>query len=378
MSGKRRRSHGEGSVFKYRDGFAAVFDVGWDEGKRSRKWVYGKTERDVLGKLADLRRRQEQGQNLAAAPRTVGEWLDEWLRMKERDGTRPSTLQGYRKLIENHIRPAVGKMALDKLNPTAIRRLLAEKTDAGLSATTVRHIHGLIRNSLGDAEREELVHRNAAKSVRPPAMRQVERRALSVHEAKRLLDALRGHRLEALYVCALTVGLRRGELLGLAWSDIDFDAGTLTVRQTVQRAEGRLQLVPPKTERARRTVPVPAQTLALFRAHRRQQAADRLAAGERWQDRGLVFPSKVGTPRDPDHIDRTWHKIRAAAELDWLRLHDLRHACATFLLVSGASPRTVMKVLGHSQIGLTMNTYAHVLPDIERAAVDEAAKHLFG
>ncbi|MEV1145994.1 tyrosine-type recombinase/integrase [Micromonospora sp. NPDC049799] len=365
-------------MFKYRDGFAAVLDVGWGEGKRSRKWVYGKTEREVLGKLVDLRRRQEQGQNLAAAPRTVGEWLDEWLRMKERDGTRPSTLQGYRKLIENHVRPALGRLALDKLTPTVIRRLLAEKTDAGLSATTVRHIHGLIRNSLGDAEREELVHRNAAKSVRPPAMRQVERRALGVDEAKRLLDVLRGHRLEGLYVCALTVGLRRGELLGLAWSDIDFDAGTLTVRQTVQRAGGRLQLVAPKTERSRRTVPVPAQTLALFRAHRRQQAADRLAAGERWQDHGLVFPSKVGTPMDPDHIDRTWHKIRVAAGLDWLRLHDLRHACATFLLVSGASPRTVMKVLGHSQIGLTMNTYAHVLPEIERAAVDEAAKHLFG
>ncbi|MEV7983669.1 site-specific integrase [Micromonospora sp. NPDC085948] len=216
--------------------------MGWGEGKRSRKWVYGKTEREVLGKLADLRRRQEQGQNLAAAPRTAGEWLDEWLRMKERDGKRPSTLQGYRKLIENHVCPALGRLALDKLTPTVIRRLLAEKTDAGLSATTVRHIHGLIRNSLGDAEREELVHRNAAKSVRPPAMRQIERRALGVDEAK--------------------------------------------------------------------------------------------------------------------------------------RLHDLRHACATFLLVSGASPRTVMKVLGYSQIGLTMNTYAHVLPEIERTAVDEAAKHL--
>lgn len=378
MSGNRRRSHGEGVVFKYRNGFAAVLDLGWSNGKRIRKWVYGKTEREVLGKLADLRRRQAQGQNLAAAPRTFGEWLDEWMRMKEREGTRPATLQGYRKLIENHVRPALGKVALDKLSPTMIRRLLAEKTDSGLSTTTVRHIHGVIRNALGDAEREELVHRNAARVVRPPAIRQVERRALTVDEARRLLDVLRGHRLEALYVCALTVGLRRGELLGLRWSDIDFDAGTLSVRQTVQRANGSLQLVPPKTERSRRTIPVPAQTLALFRAHRRKQAAVRLAAGERWQDHDLVFPSNIGTPMDPDNINRTWHKIRAAAGLDWLRLHDLRHACATFLLVSGASPRTVMKLLGHSQIGLTMNTYAHVLPEIERAAVDEAARHLFG
>jgi integrase len=378
MTGKRRRSHGEGSVFPYRDGYAAVLDLGWGQGKRSRKWVYGKTEREVLGKLADLRRRREKGQNLAAAPRTLGDWLDEWMQLKERDGTRPTTLRGYRKLIENHVRPALGKVALDKLTPTMIRRLLAEKTDAGLSATTVRHVHGLIRNALGDAEREELVHRNAARAVRPPTVQRAERRSLTVPEAKRLLDVLTGHPAKALYVCALTVGLRRGELLGLSWQDIDFEAGTLTVRQTVLSIDGRIIVAAPKTDRSRRTVPVPEQTLALLRAHRRRQAEQRLSAGQRWQDHGLVFPSRVGTPMEPENLDRSWHRIREAAGLDWLRLHDLRHACATFLLASGASPRTVMKVLGHSQIGLTMNTYAHVLPEIERAAVDDAARHLFG
>ncbi|GAA1797252.1 site-specific integrase [Planosporangium flavigriseum] len=378
MSGNRRRSHGEGSVFKYRDGFAAVIDLGWVGGKRRRKWVYGKTERETLGKLADLRRRQEQGQDLTAAPRTLGEWLDEWLRMKERDGTRPLTLRGYRVLIENHIRPALGKVALDKLSPTMVRRLLTDKTDQGLSATTVRHVHGLIRNALGDAEREELVHRNVARAVRPPSMKRPERRALTVEEARRLLGVLKGHRLEALYVTALTVGLRRGELLGLRWHDIDLDAGTLTVRQTVHRVDGRLEFAEPKTDRSRRTVPVPPPTIELLRTHRRRQVADRLAAGERWQDHGLVFASRVGTPIEPDNLDRSWHVLRANAGLDWLRIHDLRHACATFLLASGASPRTVMKMLGHSQIGLTMNTYAHVLPEIERAAVDAATEHLFG
>lgn len=182
------------------------------------------------------------------------------------------------------------------------------------------------------------------------------------------LDALRGHRLEALYVCALTIGLRRGELLGLRWSDVDLDGGTLTVRQTVLRVDGQLRFNRPKTDRSLRTVP----TLELLRRHRDRQAVEREAAGERWQEFGLVFPSKVGTPIEPDNLDRTWYKIRAAAGLEWLRLHDLRHACATFLLASGASARTVMNLLGHSQIALTMNTYAHVLPEIERAAVDEA------
>ncbi|TDC37980.1 tyrosine-type recombinase/integrase [Micromonospora sp. KC213] len=191
-------------------------------------------------------------------------------------------------------------------------------------------------------------------------------------------DALRGHRLQALYVCALTVGLRRGKLLGLAWSDIDFDTGTLTVRQTSSVPRAGCRSWHPRRSGPGGLFRCRRRLSSSFRAHRRQQAADRLAAGERWQDHGLVFASKVGTPVDPDHIDRTWHKIRASAGLDWLRLHDLRHACATFLLVSGASPRTVMKGAGHRQIGLAMNTHAHGLPAIEREAVADAAKHLFG
>ncbi|MEV6494065.1 site-specific integrase [Actinoplanes sp. NPDC051633] len=378
MTGKRRRSHGEGSVFKYRDGYAAILDLGWSGDRRRRKWVYGKTERAVLDKLADLRRKQEKGQDLTAAPRTFGEWLDEWIELKSRDGTRQKTVHGYQALIDNHIWPALGKIALDKLSPTMVRRLLAEKSDDGLSAATVRHIHGVIRNALGDAEREELVHRNVARVVRPPALRRPERRTLTVLEAKRLIEVLQGNPMEAFYIAALTVGLRRGELLGLRWSDVDLQEGMLTVRQTVQRVQGRLEFTEPKTDRSRRTVPMPEQTVAALKRHRRRQAEERLAAGEGWQDFGLIFTSRIGTPFDPDNLERSWYKIRAAADLDWLRIHDLRHACATFLLASGASPRTVMKVLGHSQIGLTMNTYAHVLPEIERSAVDAATKQLFG
>src|SRR5262249_6486760 len=152
-------------------------------------------------------------------------------------GTRPSTLRGYRWLIETHLRPALGRVTLDKVTPTLIRRLLAAKSDENLSVTTVRHIHGMIRNILGDPVREELIVRNAAWLVRPPSVRHVERPMLSVDDARRLIEAIRGDRLEALWVCALTVGLRRGELLGLRWEDIDFEAGTLTVRQAVLRVD---------------------------------------------------------------------------------------------------------------------------------------------
>ena len=379
MTARRRRSHGEGSVYEQRPGmWAAVVDLGWIDGKRRRKYVYAKSEAEAIRKRDDLRRRHDLGENLAAQPRTLSDWLDEWIAMKAQEGTRASTLRGYRWLIESHVRPTLGKVALSKLTPTMIRRVLSAKASADLSATTVRHIHGMIRNALGDAVREELLHRNPALAVRAPSVRQQERRALTVEEARRLIETIRGDRLEALWVCALTVGLRRGELLGLRWSDVDFGGGTLTVRQTLLRAGGQLQFSEPKTERSRRTVPVPDQTMALFRAHRRRQAAERLQAGERWQDFGLIFASTIGTPMEPRNVDRAWHATRARAGLPWLRLHDLRHACATFLLASGASPRTVMKTLGHSQITLTMNTYAHVLAEVERAAMDAAADRLFG
>ena len=177
---------------------------------------------------------------------------------------------------------------MDKLTPTMVRKVLAQKTDDGLSATSVRHVHSLIRNALADAEREELVYRNVARAVRPPALNRQERRAMTIEEGRRLVDALRGHRLEALSVCALTLGLRRGELLGLRWSDVDFEGGTLTVRQTVLRVDGQLRFNRPKTDRSLRTVPVPGPTLERLRRHREDQAVERPAAGERWQEFGLV------------------------------------------------------------------------------------------
>ena len=203
---------------------------------------------------------------------------------------------------------------------------------------------------------------------------------LTIEEAKRLLDVIKDDRLEAFWICALTLGLRRGELLGLRWDDIDFANGLLAVRQTLQRADGSLQFVDPKTDRSRRVVPAPdldlggapqAQAGSGGRTARRRQAVAEPRAHLPFHHRNA---HRAGQPQHPV----AGHPEEGGAELGLRRLHDLRHACASFLLASGASPRTVMKTLGHSQIGLTMNTYTHVLPDIERAAVDAVAKKLFG
>jgi integrase len=228
---RRRRSQGEGSVFRRSDGkWRGVLDLGWIDGKRTRRWVFGATEREVLAKVAELREAQRRGQNLSTRRYTFGQWLDEWLSIKRRQGTRASTLRGYEWLIRQHIRPGLGGIRLDKLTPTDIRHLVEQKAESGLSAQSVRLMHALIRNALADAEREELVHRNVAKQVRPPATQREEVRVLAVEDARRLVGVIRGDRFEALWVCALTLGLRKGELLGLRWSDIDFGDATLTVR----------------------------------------------------------------------------------------------------------------------------------------------------
>jgi integrase len=216
-----------------------------------------------------------------------------------------------------------------------------------------------------------MVHYNAAAMVSAPRGTHHEVRVFTPEEARRLLDAARGDRLEALYSVALALGLRQGEALGLKWSDIDLDTGTLRVRRASQRIPHQgTQLVDTKTQRSRRTLVVPPIVIAALRAHRAWQAMERLAAGERWVDHDLVFPSARGTLADGPNITHRFHRLLQRASLPPMRFHDLRHACASLLLVQGVHPRVVMETLGHSQISLTMNTYSHVLPALQREAAD--------
>lgn len=194
---------------------------------------------------------------------------------------------------------------------------------------------------------------------------------LTPEDARRLLDGARGDRLEALYSVALAFGLRQGEALGLKWSDIDLDTGILRVRRASQRIPHQgTQLVETKTERSRRTLVMPPIVISALRSHRARQAMERLAAGEQWVDLDLVFPSAKGTLADGPNVTHRFHRLLQRAGLPPMRFHDLRHACASLLLVQGVHPRVVMETLGHSQISLTMNTYSHVLPALQREAAD--------
>ena len=366
-----RRSHGEGAVYRReRDGkWVVTIELGWSGGKRRRKSAVAGSEQAALTRLAALREAHAAGRSLPARERTVGAWLEEWLSdVKAFDGTRPATLAAYRFIATRYITPVIGAIALDKLGPADVQRLLAAARRENPSASTLRHVHGVLRNALNDAERLELVPRNVARAVKSPPLNRGERRSLTTEEARRFLDVVARERLEALFVVAMTTGLRRGELLGLRWDDVDLDQGLLHVRRSLQRVDGALRIMEPKTARSRRTVPLPASAVAALRRHRSRQGEERLLAGALWRDSGIVFASTIGTLLEPRNVNRRFEVLRDRAALPWLRLHDLRHACATLLLAQGVDPRTIMELLGHSAIGVTMNTYTHVLPEVLRAA----------
>ncbi len=365
-----RRGRGEGGIYKREsDGrWVGVLDLGWIDGKRRRRVVYGPTRAEVVEKLRTLANQQRRGVNLAAPTRTISTWLDEWLtQIKAHDGTRPSTLARYEQVVETHLKPGIGRIRLDRLTPSDVQAFLARRRES-VAAGTVGKIHAVLRAALSDAERMDLVARNVAKSVRVPSGPVSERRVLTPDEAKQFLTLVAGDRFGAVFVIALTLGLRRGELLGLRWTDFDTEHSTLRVERAIQRSGGELRIVEPKTRRSRRLLPLPELAVTALEKRRVRQARERLRAGPAWQDHGFIFTTTIGTPLEPRNLNRRFDELRDEAGLPDLRLHDLRHACATFLLASGVEPRTVMEILGHSTYRLTMDLYGHALPERMTAA----------
>lgn len=342
-------------------------DLGWADGKRQRRAVYARTRAEVATKVGVLVRAQQDGMIRLGPAQKLGDYLEAWLVSIE-GAVRPRTLQTIRMYVRRHIVPDLGKARLDKLPPQRVQALLDSKLKAGLAPQSVIHIRAILRRALGRAMRYGWVHRNVAVLTDPPRLERFEIKPFLPDEARAFLEAARGDDLEALYKLALSTGLRQGELLGLKWEDVNLDGAELRVNHALQRFGGSLHLVPPKTLRSRRSVPVPALAVEALRRHRATQRDSRLLAGARWHETGLVFTTKWGTPIEPRNATRSFKRLLAKAGIREIRFHDLRHSCATLLLVQGVSPRVVMEILGHSQISLTMNTYSHVIPAMQREA----------
>ncbi|MFN2488616.1 MAG: tyrosine-type recombinase/integrase [Actinomycetota bacterium] len=371
MSKKRRRGHGEGSVWIRPDGrWQGRLDLGWQGGQRRSKDVYGRTQREVVDKLDQARRLQQRGVPLGAERTTLGQLFDWWLKDVTPDRVKPSTQLYYADKVRLHLKPHLGRVRVVKLGPSHVQAWMRARLDAGMSAGHVAGCLRVLRVFLNDCMRFGYVESNVAKLVKPPKQDRHEVTPLTPDEARRLLDAAVGDRLEALYAVCVALGLRRGEALGLCWSDVNLDTRTLRVRQALVRVGGRTMFTTPKSERSRRTLPLPQTCVDALRAHKRSQLVERLAAGSVWRDHDLVFSASIGTPLDPRTLARHYQRLCERAGVGHRRFHDLRHSAASLLLAQGVSARVVMETLGHSQISLTMNTYAHVMPVLMRDAAD--------
>jgi len=241
----------------------------------------------------------------------------------------------------------------------------------GLSARTAAHARAVLRNALSDALRWGMVARNAAALSNAPRVTETEMVAFSPEQARAFVEGAQGHREAALYIVTLACGLRLGESTGLAWEDIDFDASTLRVRQSLSRERGGFVVGQPKSRNSRRTLALPAFAVAALRAHKAQQNAERLAAGPLWRNQlNLVFTTSAGAPLNPSSLTRRFRGALDDLGLPQMRFHDLRHSCASLLIAEGVHPRVIMQTLGHSQISLTMNRYGHVAQTVQREVAD--------
>jgi integrase len=366
---KRKRGQGEGSIYKRKDGrWAAAINLGYHSGKLKRKTVYGKSRAEVRDKLTAAMNDVRKGIPLPNERITLAQFLQTWLADVAKPSIRPKTYRTYSDIVRHHIEPTLGRKSLAKLSPHDVQKLLNDKLQVGLSALTVQHITAVLRTALNVAVKWGLIYRNVATLVSPPRVQQQEMKVFTPEQAKVFLDSVKGHRLEALFIMALTSGLRRGELLGLHWSDVDLDAATLRVKYALSHLDGEVNLAEPKTEKSRRLLSLPSLLITALRAHRSRQLEERLRAGEHWQQNDFVFTSLLGEPIMPRNLNRAFDTLVKNAGLPKIRLHDCRHTAATILLSQGVSPRLIMELLGHSRVSLTMNTYAHILPEMTREA----------
>jgi integrase len=355
-----RRPRGEGSVYRRGDGrWVGMLDLGRDPatGKRRRKAIYGRTQRDVVRDLAKARRELETHGDLPTANLTVETWLRTWLTDIAPERIRPTTLPSYRSKVERHIIPAIGRHRLDKLAPEHLRGMYRGMTERGLSEATRLQTHRILSRALKVAVREGKANRNAATLVDAPPTTVVETEPLNPTEIAAVLEALAGDRMESRWLAALTLGMRQGEALGLGWDDVNLDDATLTVSRALARIPGRgLVMVPPKSRKSARTVPLPRILADSLR--RRWDAYQAESQAEGYTDLRLVWGRPDGRPTDPRVDWEAWRDLLDRASVQHVRLHDARHCAASTLGALGVPLPVTMQILGHSQISMTMR-YTH-------------------
>jgi integrase len=400
----RRNVNGEGNIRQRKDGrWEGRTWVHTSDGREVRASVYGNTWDEVHEKLTGLKAKTQAGVRIAGTIQSVEDFMAYWLREVAGTRVRPSTLRTYEWLSRCYVVPMLGTHRLSKVQPPTLRTFLnrakmtcqccAQGKDAARVATgrparccarrprvcceqtpsdgTIRHLHRMLRAALQDAVIDGLLAENPARNLRLSHRYRPRFTPLTGDEAKRLLTTARQDRLYALYAVALSLGLRRGEALGLRWQDVDLVDGVLRVQQTLQRLSGKLTFGPVKSDGSERIIGLPDPCIAALRQHRVTQNAERAIKGKDWVESGLVFTSSIGTPIEPRNLNRHFVGLLEKAGLRHIRFHDLRHSCATLLYEQGVDINKIQDILGHSSPTITKLIYVEVTREGQRDAANK-------
>ncbi|MFE5493252.1 tyrosine-type recombinase/integrase [Streptomyces virginiae] len=393
---KKARANGEGTIYQRKDGrWEAAGYVLAADGTRKRVRVYGSTRREAADRLAEKIADSNRGLPVATADSTVSDYLTHWLGSVAVHRLRENTHTRYATCVRLHLIPGLGTKKIARLTAKDVRTFLdrlratcqccaqaldtegkkccavGECCQKRLSALTVTYVHSVLKSALEHAVREDELPRNVARNVKTATHQPRRFRPLTAAEARQFLDAARTDRLHALYEVALRTGLRKGELLGLHWEDLDLTTGTASIRRSLQRTRsGGLTHLPTKTRASERRIALPTECLHSLKKHQERQDKERETAGPDWRDNGLVFTTPTGRPLDPANLTRRFRNFLNRAGLRRIRFHDLRHSTATLLLEQGVDLVVIKELLGHAHIGVTAGVYAHVRLRLQRQAID--------
>lgn len=345
-------------------------------GERRRKTGTFDTEKEAEKARTRWLSEVDEGNVVLPSKITMRDLLRRWLRDEAAHRVRPTTLVGYEITVEKHLIPALGNKQAQSLTTADVLEVRSKLVAAG-KARTAQVAMLRLRQCLAWAVSVGLLARNVSATVKRPTAKAPERRTWDASQARTFLDTAQGDGYSPLWLVLLTTGLRRGEALGLRWRDIDFDRGTLSVRQSVVLHNGAPHIQLPKSKASLRTVRLPKGTLDALRQHRDRQTFKRKAAAE-WADHDLVFATRQGKPINPRHVLRSFYALVKRADVPKISIHDLRHTSATLMLKSGVPVKVVSERLGHAQASITLDTYAHVLPDMQEAAVEAIDAALTG
>lgn len=377
-----------GSVYKRGDSWTYVLDISLPGQRRRQKSKGGyRTKRDALAALNEAQGALQRGLYVEPSKLSVKTFLlDHWLPAIE-TGLRHSTLQGYRSAITNYVLPRMGDTRLQTLTPDQLNAFYGELLRSGrkdgktgLSPKTVHNVHVMLHKALHDAVRWSYLPRNVAAYSDPPKQTSSGKamRTWTPEELRSFLEYVADDPLYAAWVLSANTGMRRGEVLGVRWQDIDFDRRRLSIRQTIISVDYRVEIGEPKTARGRRSVALDSGTVTALRTHRVKQNQLKLMLGEAWQDNDLVFCRDDGSPVHPDRFTQMFDKHVRDSGLPRIRLHDLRHTHATLALAAGIHPKVVSERLGHSTVAFTMDVYSHAIPSMEAEAAETIANLVRG